>query len=374
MDSGHRSFLDSYKRVSLFLKISAVYKHGMKNTGVVQPYDVKSLYGPALVGLVLSAFLSGLVTLQTFQYYRNYPKDSIPLKIYVFVLLLLNMAHLVIIFLFVYYYTVLHWGDLSVINRLTWAWSAQFITTSVIIALCHCYFIRRVFFLSEKKLCLVVILTILATLQVGMSIWLSVYGLNGQTILDFLETEEGARARLLGISIASISSAALCHTLIVGATVWYLKSYRTKWNQGLLDKILVYIVCTGAPTSLCVYLTLSTLAAFPTKFVYLIFIFPICLVYSKSILLSLNARHAIQNTEMPTWFSTTTLALDHIQAQADDSLVRNIIQSIRRDRIGGSASRITVPEELHFRNSGLYSGHLSLCPDADAPDIKDCSE
>ncbi|KIJ25132.1 hypothetical protein M422DRAFT_273952 [Sphaerobolus stellatus SS14] len=98
------------------------------------------------------------------------------------------------------------------------------------------------------------------------------------------------------------------------------------------------------------------------------------LVYSKSILLSLNARHAIQNTEMPTWFSTTTLALDHIQAQADDSLVRNIIQSIRRDRIGGSASRITVPEELHFRNSGLYSGHLSLCPDADAPDIKDCSE
>ncbi|KIJ25125.1 hypothetical protein M422DRAFT_273946 [Sphaerobolus stellatus SS14] len=73
------------------------------------PFDLKPLYGPALVGLVLSAFLCGLVTLQTFFYYRNYSKDPTSLKLYVFIIWFLQVVHVIVIFMLVYYYTVLHW-------------------------------------------------------------------------------------------------------------------------------------------------------------------------------------------------------------------------------------------------------------------------
>lgn len=39
--------------------------------------------GAVEVGLVISTFLSGIETLQTFNYYRKYPKDSMALKILV---------------------------------------------------------------------------------------------------------------------------------------------------------------------------------------------------------------------------------------------------------------------------------------------------
>ncbi|KIJ41271.1 hypothetical protein M422DRAFT_780412 [Sphaerobolus stellatus SS14] len=150
------------------------------------PINIQPLYGPALVGLVLTAFLSGLVTLQTFFYYRHYLKDPMSLKFYVFFVWLLEIVHLIVVFLFVYYYTVLHWGDRRVIEHLTWSWSTQFLLNSFITALAQFFLIYRVYILSRRNWPLVAILTFLGILQVAMGIWTSVDGLNGQTARDFL--------------------------------------------------------------------------------------------------------------------------------------------------------------------------------------------
>ncbi|KIJ41270.1 hypothetical protein M422DRAFT_255776 [Sphaerobolus stellatus SS14] len=295
------------------------------------PINIQPLYGPALVGLVLTAFLSGLVTLQTFFYYRHYLQDPTSLKFYVFFVWLLEITHLIVVFLFVYYYTVLHWGDLKVIGHLTWSWSTQFLLNSFIMALCQFFLIYRVYILSGRNSLLVAILAFFGIIQAAMGIWTFVDGLNGQTMRDFLDfnvqTDKSAHARLLGIPLGDLLSAGVCDTLIAGAVVWYLKGNRTKWNQGLVDKILVYAVGTGALTSICVYITLAlvstmTLAsskyllntllnpqfvAFPTQFFTLAINFPLGQVYTNSILSSLNVRHALRNTKMPSWFGNSDL-------------------------------------------------------------------
>ncbi|KIJ35208.1 hypothetical protein M422DRAFT_782610 [Sphaerobolus stellatus SS14] len=45
--------------------------------------DVKPLYRLTLIGLVATAFMSGLTSLQTFLYYRQYPRDHLILKFFV---------------------------------------------------------------------------------------------------------------------------------------------------------------------------------------------------------------------------------------------------------------------------------------------------
>ena len=77
--------------------------------------------------------MSGVVTVQTFTYYRTYPKDRIILKCLVMFLWfvsasqlktilityhesaarLLDLAHLISISQFMYFYTVKHWGALQ---------------------------------------------------------------------------------------------------------------------------------------------------------------------------------------------------------------------------------------------------------------------
>ncbi|KIJ41269.1 hypothetical protein M422DRAFT_48738 [Sphaerobolus stellatus SS14] len=134
------------------------------------PIDIEPFHSlTLLVILVPKAFVSGLVTFQTFSYYQNSLnlKDLISLKFYVLSVWLLAIAHLIVIFLFVYYYNVFRW------------------------ALCQFFFIYRVYILSRRNWLLVAILTFFRILQAVMGIWISVDGLNGQTMRDFLDFNVG---------------------------------------------------------------------------------------------------------------------------------------------------------------------------------------
>ncbi|KIJ25126.1 hypothetical protein M422DRAFT_273947 [Sphaerobolus stellatus SS14] len=285
-----------------------------------------------LVTLVCPAFLSGLVTYQTFSYYRDYLnlKDPMSLKFYVFFVWLLDIAHLIAVFLFAYYHTVLCWGDLRVIEHLTWSWSTQFLLNSFLTAFCQFFFIYRVYILSGRNWLLVAILTFFGILQAAMGIWTSVDGLNGQTMRNFLDfnvqADMSANDRLLGIPLGYLLSAAVCDTLIAGTVTWYYKDIRTKWNQGLVEKILFYAAETGALPSILVYWNLALVSpmtltsskyplntpldpqfvAYPAQFFTLVISFPLGRAYTHSILLSLNARHGLQNTNMHSWFGNSS--------------------------------------------------------------------
>ncbi|KAF5389299.1 hypothetical protein D9757_003462 [Collybiopsis confluens] len=79
-----------------------------------------STYGAAFVGLILSTSLYGATILQTYLYYRHYPKDSIYIKLLVLALWLLDTTQLVLCVTAMYWYLITNYDSPPALQKLTW--------------------------------------------------------------------------------------------------------------------------------------------------------------------------------------------------------------------------------------------------------------
>ncbi|KIJ25929.1 hypothetical protein M422DRAFT_72010 [Sphaerobolus stellatus SS14] len=255
--------------------------------------DIKPLYGPALIGLVATAFMSGLTSLQTFLYYRQYPRDHLILKLFVGIIWILDTAHLAIGIHFVYYYTVLRWGELLLIPlslfvdntkrsyegdptalaQFPWSWGVHYVLTAVTTCLCQFFLIYRVYMLSSRGWFLVFVTSLLTIVDFGIGITIAVFGFNGQTIRDFegeslrsivynVTTKYSQCSKMIAVRMHEFSvylsvglcvrrsspSAALTDTMIATSLTWHLMRQRTKWSAGLVDKLIIFAIGNGILT------------------------------------------------------------------------------------------------------------------------------
>ncbi|KAJ7200537.1 hypothetical protein GGX14DRAFT_571944 [Mycena pura] len=67
--------------------------------------------GAVQIGFIVSTFLFGIVTLQTFNYYWNYPQDSVGLKLLVGVIWLLEVGHSICGWAAIYSISITYYGQ-----------------------------------------------------------------------------------------------------------------------------------------------------------------------------------------------------------------------------------------------------------------------
>ncbi|THH28811.1 hypothetical protein EUX98_g5375 [Antrodiella citrinella] len=121
--------------------------------------DLGPTYGAAFVGLVVEASIFGVTLLQTYDYYKNYSRDSLAMKWLVAALTLLDTLHLILCARTIYWYLVTNFGaSAATLDEITWS-MAGIIGVSVQI-----FFARRVWMMSRNWF-LTILIVILGTIH-----------------------------------------------------------------------------------------------------------------------------------------------------------------------------------------------------------------
>ncbi|KAI0301152.1 hypothetical protein B0F90DRAFT_351315 [Multifurca ochricompacta] len=88
--------------------------------------DIRSTYGAAFIGLLVSTILFGVTITQTWIYYWHYRnKDPRLLKIFVALLFVLDSLHTILCIYSIYWYLILNFGNVESLDFNMWAMNVR---------------------------------------------------------------------------------------------------------------------------------------------------------------------------------------------------------------------------------------------------------
>ncbi|THH10554.1 hypothetical protein EW146_g8339 [Bondarzewia mesenterica] len=208
-----------------------------------------SIFGATLCGSVASAWTLGLVSILSYQYYSNYPKDPLSTKVLVGFLWFLQVFNQVVDTKMTYYYLVSSFGNFPALTSATWEWSAYLGIEAVAASCVQIYYARRIF------LCMLSYASLIP--MYSYSPQLCYLGTMGVTIRVKLFTEF---IPWTWICLSWLGCSAACDVSIAGVQVWYLMVHKTgiRSTDRILNKLIIYIISTGLLTSVVAILEIST--------------------------------------------------------------------------------------------------------------------
>ncbi|KIK69632.1 hypothetical protein GYMLUDRAFT_34017 [Collybiopsis luxurians FD-317 M1] len=246
-----------------------------------------STYGAAFVGLIVSTSLYGATILQTYLYYRNYPKDSLYIKLLVLALWFLDSIQLAFCATAMYWYLITNFNNPPALEKLTWSMEVQTDCNGLIALLVECFFARRVWRMSSN-IYLVFIIVSLAIVHFVLGIVFTVDSFRMDTTTGF--------ANIIWVTSTGIGSAAAADVIIAGALCYYLSKSRTgfKKTDSLISTLIAYSLTTGLITSLIGFIIVVTFATMPSKYIWLAFFWIDGKCYVNSCLAALNSRESLR--------------------------------------------------------------------------------
>ncbi|EIW63100.1 uncharacterized protein TRAVEDRAFT_43407 [Trametes versicolor FP-101664 SS1] len=321
------------------------------------------LFGPlqeffacAIIGFPIATTIYGITILQTYLYFRRYPKDSAALKSLVGGLWAMDTLTIALISHAIYNMFVLNLAHLADDVELPWSVALEVAVTDIIVVAVQFYFANQLYKLSHGNKIFtgsIVVLTI-PTIVVGICKCATNHTaalfthaqlpppprLTVTLVATFRDSADGLRlfpatSRVVSL-LASLQTALtlLCDILITGGLCFYIRGARVAGGRArtnaLVDKLMVYAINRGALVTVIQGVSLVTLVAIPRGYVYIIFsmmvgkrtpfpLFPLspsswlersllppgpCPVYVNSLLASLNVRASLNRTA----FADTTAA------------------------------------------------------------------
>jgi hypothetical protein len=241
-------------------------------------------FGAELVGVICTAALFGVMSLQTYLYFENYPRDGKWLKALVGAVWVLDLLQMMACSHFVYWYTVSNWGIPDGLNNVHWTGVAHIGLTAFIPFLVQLFFLRRVWILG-RNIFIVAFIGVAASLGAGFGLANCVYVARHPHFSSLQGFDWGVDIWLICAPLADVCIAAF----LVNA----LFKSRSGFSETIVKRLIVYTINTGLLTSVIAVLDLITFKTLPNGAVHLIFNFMLSKLYTNSLLASLNARSSL---------------------------------------------------------------------------------
>ncbi|KAH9984079.1 hypothetical protein BJV74DRAFT_848836 [Russula compacta] len=267
---------------------------------------IKETLGAILLGCMFSTALSGMTAVQTFLYYRLYPKDPRRIKLLVIIVWLLDSMHSAFICAATWDYLILHFGDKTYANVIPISIALSVACTASMTFLTHLFFSHRIYRLSKKNWYITTPLVVLAFLRLGAAL---VSTAEMGKLKSYHEFVQGyGYVFTLGLSTASTLD-----LLIVAVMCYFLQINRTGFREmdHIIDTIMMYTVNNGALTFVTTVVSLICWLSMPGNLVFLGLHFAIskralpvefyrtpskdaCIVYANSLIGTLNGRRSLR--------------------------------------------------------------------------------
>ncbi|KAJ7086195.1 hypothetical protein C8R44DRAFT_991628 [Mycena epipterygia] len=288
-------------------------------------------YSPALdgslgaleIGMVVGIFLFGILTLQTFNYYRQFPDDSKTLKITIGILWLLDLGHTICCIHGIYAMTVTFYGEPpeEIILNPPPSHILSLVFSGGIYALVQIFYGNRIRVLSGRFhvffLCIpLAVMRFTCDMVLMSSFWIYKEGYLG---LKSKVHWEMVTVQILGPTGDILIALAMCYCL------WQLRKSEFHRARSMVDTLLIWTFETALVTSVSAILQLILvnqpllllsfhlrLQQFLTRtdLTFMIFYLIQPKLFSNSMLAVLNGRTRFRSAEASIGIGTQPLAFE----------------------------------------------------------------
>ncbi|EIW57917.1 uncharacterized protein TRAVEDRAFT_65520 [Trametes versicolor FP-101664 SS1] len=270
---------------------------------IIAAVDLERTFGAYLVCTCLACIMFGLTTHQTYRYYRLYPTDLLSLKILVFIILMLDVLHTISGIHICYFYLVTNFFNPGRLADGVWSIRLIILETGLIILCSHCFYARRLFFLSNRNWIPVATIASLLLVEIGFCI--------AAAIESFVQVSFAKFIRYNYLLWTILVVAVAIDVLAAGTLTYYLRKSRTGFRKtdSMVDILMVYAINTGLSTSILSVAALICALVMPDNLVYSAILLICSKMYSNSLLAVLNSRRSLLDKGME-GFETGSFGLE----------------------------------------------------------------
>lgn len=249
--------------------------------------------GALLIGVIVSAILFGLTSLQSYLYYTNYPRDRLSFKILVGALWALDALQVAFISHSAYWYLVSNYGNAAALLRGEWSILLEVAATVLIAVFVQLFFAHRAFKLSRDNYFVATFVVILAFVHAGTGF---------AAVVKLFQIKLFSRIdEALPLMTATLVLMAINDLFITLVLCWYLRKTKSETSFGethsALRTLMIYTIETGLVTSVTVTIDAICLLTMPHNWIFIAITFSLSKLYVNSFLTILNSRKYLRNQE-----------------------------------------------------------------------------
>jgi len=260
-------------------------------SGTKQISSLDSIFGPLLIGVIVSTALWGVTCAQTYDYFMSTVKDRLPLRLVIAVLLIIDTFETAINIHAVYFYLVTNFGNAAVLLTPSWTITCRPGVVALSRFIVHAMFARRSYLLSRSRKNTIITACVVA-ISAGDLV---------MCIVVSAKLIKAVNAQVLN-SLRHISYITFCFGLAsdIGTTFalsWILNSSRTgiRRTDSLVNVLMFYILTTGLIVSIVSIIVVIFYSIRPDNLVYLGFHLVLSKLYIILYLSSLNVRENLRS-------------------------------------------------------------------------------
>ncbi|KAJ7083077.1 hypothetical protein B0H15DRAFT_952116 [Mycena belliarum] len=256
---------------------------------MAEKIDFNATIGPEEVGVIVGAWMFGMFTIQAYDYFSYFPKDSKGLKITVAVLWVLELIHVILSCVGLYDTTVAHFGDGENVLFINKAIGLSLIVSAIVGPGVQVFFADRVRILSGR-------------LVIPVACWflsfvraMSLVAVCAATLkTPFIPAFKARWDWLVLSSIAVSTTVDLVVAVSLCVLLWQRRVHSTIHStRQTIDSLLAWTINTGLLTSVA---SIMMLIFFITmaNFAWLTMLLVIPRLFANSMLASLNSRNKLR--------------------------------------------------------------------------------
>lgn len=245
--------------------------------------------GAVEIGVMISIFLFGLVSVQTFGYYKKFSNDPWQLRTFVGVIWTLELTHCALSAHSVYWVTVTNFGRTAVLNEIPPALGASVALSGIIGPAIQAFFAHRVLRLSRSWI-IPSICWLLCILRCASLLVVTGASYTSDTLLHFKHKWDWILVTSLAISTAVdvLIAGSLCYFL------WKRRDGAFARTTTVVDQLIMWSIQTGLLTSIGTVVMLILFLVVHNH-AWLAVFFVISRLFSNSLMASLNARAKLRD-------------------------------------------------------------------------------
>jgi len=253
--------------------------------------------GAMLIGVLFATFFQGVLSVQAYAYYENFPEDSWKLKSLVGGVWFADLLHLVLISQATYHYLVTNWGNVDALGVSVWTFDTHLVLLGVATVMCQSFFLRRIWLFSHKNIPLVALLISLCLATFALDIFMSVQDMKVPFVSEF---------QILAPEVTAVFSIGAASDVIIALLLcYYLRRGGSGFEKtnSIISQLLRYTITTGLATSMLAVACLIAYFARPNTFIFIAMHFSLGRMYTNALLATLNSRRhlraAVDHTSIP---------------------------------------------------------------------------
>jgi len=260
------------------------------------PPNIIDITAPQLIGTLFNWALYGILSVQTYVYYLNFPDDTLFNKCLVYGSYIFEVVQTAMTAADLYYWFASGYGNMIHLGNVYISPADTPVLCGIIAAVVQCFFAYRIFTLRRSYLWICVLIILTSIVQTAGAFGTAIRGFKLQEYTRFHENlyfPASFHVWLLGDTV--------CDVLIAGTMLWIFHQNRKEGSRHgtkILAKLVRLIVETNTLTAGMALLSFVFYVVFPANNLFISTTLIMGKLYSNTLLVTFNNRIALRKAAM----------------------------------------------------------------------------